>query len=283
MNLKNKLMLITGASSGIGAATAKLAAREGVRVILVSRSGDKLERIANEIRADGGQAYTYPADLARPEAVTAMAAKVTAELGTPDVLFNNAGVGRWLFAEETNMDEATEMMAAPYLSAFYVTRAFLPAMLARNSGTIVNMTSIAAFTTWPGATAYTAARWAMRGFHEGLRADLHGTGIRTMLTAFAKVQSDYWANNPGSNEKIPGAQKMIPVLTSEQAAKVILRGIQRDRGFVAAPFMMYIVLTLNYLFPQITRWLLYTTSQKRTGIALTVESKVPPSPTTRAD
>jgi short-subunit dehydrogenase len=136
-------------------------------------------------------------------------------------------------------------------------------MLARNSGTIVNITSIAGFTPWPGATAYTAARWAMRGFNEGLRADLHGTGVRTMLAMFAKVQSDYWANNPGSDEKVPGAQKMIPVLTSEQAAKVIVQGIQRDQRFVAAPSMIYVVLTLNYLFPQITRWLLYATGQKR--------------------
>ena len=83
-------------------------------------------------------------------------------------------------------------MAAPYFAAFFLTRALLPDMLARNSGTIVNVTSIASHIVWPGAVAYTAGRWAMRGFTEALRADLSGTGVRTMLATFAAVSSPYW-------------------------------------------------------------------------------------------
>ncbi len=266
MQLRNSLVLITGASSGIGAATARLAAHHGARVILVARSHDKLEQLAAEIRSGGGQAYVHAADLTDPQAVTEMARVISTEIGTPDILFNNAGAGRWLYTDETSMTEAENMMAAPYLSAFYTTRAFLPALLKRNSGLIINMTSLAGFMAWPGATAYTAARWAMRGFTAGLRADLHGTRVRTMLTAFASIQSDYWQNNPGSQEKVPGAQKMIPVLTPEQAAQAIIRGIRWNVPVVFAPFMLWVVLTLNYLFPQITRWLVYATGDKR-GIA----------------
>lgn len=263
MDLKNKLMLITGASSGIGAATAKLAAREGARVILVARSKDKLEEVAQEIRNAGGTAYVHAADVTVPLSVTALETAINTELGTPDILFNNAGAGRWLYTDETDMNEAADMMAAPYLSAFYVTRAFLPAMLKRNSGLIVNMSSIAGFMTWPGATAYTAARFAMRGFNEGLRADLFRTKVRTMLTAFAEVKSEFWKNNPGSQERLPGAQKMIPSLTSEQAARAIINGIRWNLPLVFAPFMLWVVLTLNYLFPQITRWLVFNTGHKR--------------------
>jgi uncharacterized protein len=263
MELKNKLMLITGASSGIGAATAKAAARAGMRVVLAARTQTNLEKIAAEIRQHGGQAYVCALDVTDPQAVQKMAEGITVELGTPDVLFNNAGAGRWLFTEETGNDEAARMIAAPYLSAFYVTHAFLPAMIERNSGTIVNMTSIAAFMSFPGATAYTAARWAMRGFNEGLRADLHGTQVRTMLVAFAKVQSEFWKNNHGSEGKIPGAQALIPPLTSAQAADTILFGLQWNLRIAAAPFMLWVVLALNYLFPQITRWLLYSTGARR--------------------
>lgn len=263
MHLTNKLLLITGASSGIGAATARLAARAGARVILVARSQDKLEQLAAEIRRDGGQAYTHAADLTDAQAVSALEKRVSAEWGTPDVLFNNAGAGRWLYVDETSMDEANHMMAAPYLSAFYVTRAFLPAMIQRNSGLIINMTSIAGYMSWPGATAYTAARWAMRGFHAGLRADLHRTKVRTMLTAFAEVKSEFWQNNPGSAERLPGAQKMIPTLTSEQAARAILTGIRWNAPVVFAPLMLWVILTLNYLFPQITEWLVFNTGHKR--------------------
>ncbi len=263
MNLTNKLILITGASSGIGAATARLAARQGARVILVARSQDKLECLAEEIHRGGGIAYIHAADLTNPQAVTAMERVISTKIGIPDILFNNAGAGRWLYTDETSMDEAAGMMAAPYLSAFYVTRAFLPAMLKRNSGRIINMTSIAAFMAWPGATAYTAARWAMRGFNEGLRADLHSTKVRITLAAFAKVRSDYWANNLGSEENLPGVQKMIPVLTADQAARAILSSVRWNLPFVAAPFMVHVILSLNYLFPQITRGLLYATGSHR--------------------
>jgi short-subunit dehydrogenase len=263
MILKNKLMLITGASSGIGAATAKLAAKAGARVIIIARSKEKLDSVADEINRNGGKAYPIVADLTNPQAVTAMGKMISAEIGTPDLLFNNAGAGRWLYTDETSLEEATEMIAAPYLSAFYVTRVFLPAMLKRNSGLIINMTSIAAFITWPGATGYAAARFAMRGFNAGLSADLYRTKVRTMLTAFAEVKSEFWKNNPGSLEKLPGAQKMIPALTCDQTAQAIINGIQWDLPVVFAPTMLWVILTLNYLFPFITRWLVFNTGDKR--------------------
>jgi len=263
MDLKNKLMLVTGASSGIGATTAKLAAQKGARIILVARSKDKLEQVADEIRSGGGQAYTFAVDLTDPQAVFAMEKAISADIGTPDVLFNNAGSSRWLYTDETSPDEAAQMIAAPYLAAFYVTRAFRPAMLKRNSGLIINMTSIAAFMSWPGATAYTAARFSIRGFNEGLRADLYRTKVHSMLTAFAAVKSEYWKNNPGSQARIPGAQKMIPTLTPEQAAQAIINGIHWNLPVVFAPWMMWVVLTLNYLFPPITRWLVFNTGHKR--------------------
>lgn len=263
MNLKDKLMLITGASSGIGAATAKLAAKEGARIILVARSKDKLEQVAEEIRRAGGTAYTPVLDVTDPQAVAMLEKSVTAEIGIPDIPFNNAGGGRWLRTEETSPEEAAEMMSAPYLAAFYVTRAFLPAMLKRNSGLVINMTSIGGFMPWPGATAYLAARYAMRGFHEGLRADLYGSKVRAMLTAFAKVESEYWQNNPESLKNLPAAQKMIPVLTSEQTAQAIVNGIRWNLYFVFAPLMFGVILMLHYLFPPIANWVVFNTGNKR--------------------
>ena len=265
MNLNDKTMLITGASSGIGAATARAAAREGARVILLARTRAKLEQIAGEIRTDGGRAAVFPVDLTDAEAVAAVASKITAESGTPDIILNNAGTGRWLFAEETSPQDAVAMMAAPYYAAFFVTRAFLPAMLERDSGCIVNMTSAAAWMAWPGATAYTAGRWAMRGFAEALRADLAGTHIRTMLVTFAKVQSSYFENNPGTEERIPSVQSMLPVLTPEQAAAAIIRGIKRDRREVAAPLMLRATLVMAHLFPSATRRLMASTGYRRPG------------------
>ena len=253
MNLNDKIMVVTGASSGIGAATARAAARENARLVLLARNQAKLDSVAEDIRRRGKAAHVYTVDLTVADAVSEVAKRITSEVGTPDIILNNAGLGRWLSVEETDPDEAVKMMAAPYFAAFFVTRAFLPGMLQRNSGYVVNMTSAASRLAWPGATAYIAARWAMHGFTEGLRADLTGTNIRTMLVTFAKVTSSYWENNPGSEERLPKAQSMVRVLTPEEAAQAIVNGIKRDKQAVVAPFMLRFVFALNYLFPGMTR------------------------------
>ncbi len=174
-------------------------------------------------------------------------------VGWGTLSLNNAGSGQWMPLEETEPDRAVAMMAAPYFAAFFVTRAFLPAMLKRNSGTIVNMTSVACRMAWPGATAYIAARWTMRGFNEALRAELTGTNLRTMLVTFAKVATSYWESNPGSEKWLPEAQSMLRVLTPDEAAQAIIRGIQRDKRQVVAPFSLRCVFALNYLFPGVTQ------------------------------
>ncbi len=169
MNISRRVALVTGASSGIGAATAKAIARRGGRVLLVARSKPALAQVAAEICANGGAAHVYPADVADPAEVDRLARAIMDEVGTPDILINNAGAGRWLSVEETDPAEVAQMMAVPYFAAFYVTRAFLPAMLRRGSGHIVNLSSPICYLAWPGAAAYGAARWAMRGFTMHLR------------------------------------------------------------------------------------------------------------------
>lgn len=253
MELSGKITVITGASSGIGAATARAAAQEGAKVVLLARTQSKLEQVAQDIRQGGGVAHVYPVDLTNADAVGQTVERITAEIGTPDIVFNNAGSGKWLSVEETAPDEAVKMMASPYFAAFFVTRAFLPGMLKRNSGYIINMTSAASRLVWPRATAYIAARWAVHGFTEALRADLTGTGIHVMLATFAKVATPYWANNPGSEERLPKAQSLIRVLMPEEAAQAIIDGIKRDKRVVASPFMLRCVFALNHFFPAITQ------------------------------
>ena len=179
MQIAGHKIVVTGASRGIGLSTAQALARAGGRVALVARSPE-IEEVAAAIVANGGQARGYIADLGNAADVEEMAHRVVADFGPPDIVVNNAGAGRWLFVEETPADEVVAMMAVPYFAAFYVTRAFLPEMLERGSGYIVNINSPAAWTPWPGATGYTAARFAMRGFSQALRLDLRGTGVQLL-------------------------------------------------------------------------------------------------------
>jgi len=128
MEVRGKTVLVTGASSGIGKATARRLAADGATVLLVARSADKLARTAEAIAAAGGTARAFPADLADPDAAAALADAVLSETGAPDIILHGAGTGRWALLLETTLDEARQMIETPYLAAVYVTRLFLPAM-----------------------------------------------------------------------------------------------------------------------------------------------------------
>ena len=246
MDVKDRIVVVTGASSGIGRATARAVAARGGRVALLARSEDKLQEIAGEISRHGGSARYYAVDLSDAEAVTRVAAAIRTDLGVPDILINNAGLGRWLYIKDTLPAEAMQMIASPYLAAFYPTRAFLPAMLDRGSGHVACVTSVGSYMVWPGAGAYIAARFALRGFTEALRAEVRGTGIGVTLVVLGKVASPYWAHNPGSEEHVPRALPVfMPTLSTEQAATTILRGIERNMHRVIRPSIFRFLFLLS--------------------------------------
>jgi short-subunit dehydrogenase len=165
--------------------------------------------------------------------------------------------------DETTPDEAVRMMASPYFATFNLTHAFLPGMMARNTGHILNVSSVASRFVWPGATAYIAARWAVRGFTEALRADLARTGIGVTLFECGVVASSYWEHNPGSLERVPRMGKLVPPVTPESAAQAILNGIRRNQKLVVTPFMMKVTYFQHALAPGVVQWLMTRTGYRR--------------------
>ena len=258
-----KVVVVTGASSGIGEAIARGAAEVGARVALVARRADALERVCAAIRASGGEAEPFAADLTDTGAVSQVAESIRSTLGAPAVLINNAGAGAWKYVDETPPEEAVEMMAAPYFAAFYMTRELLPAMQVAGEGFIVNVTSVVGHYAIAGATGYASARFAMRGFSEALAQDLHGSGVRVALATFAKVDSDYFTKNPNAADRLPGAQALIRVLKPEDAAQAILRGIAKDADEICAPVELRALLVAGRLFPGVMRWLVRATGHRR--------------------
>jgi short-subunit dehydrogenase len=263
MQIEGRTVVVTGASSGIGAATARAMGRAGAHVALVARTESALEAVADQIAARGGTATVIPADLSDVNAATAAAEEIRATVGPPDVLVNNAGIGRFLAIEETSPEAAVEMMAVPYFAAFVMTRAFVPAMLDRNAGHVVNVTSAAAYVPWPGSTAYATARWAMRGFSESLATDLHGTGVGVTLVAATTVESPYFEHNPGSRERLPTVARLFPTLTPEDVARAIVRGVESERRTVAIPRTFRAALVVHRLWPGLFRRLVALTGWSR--------------------
>ena len=255
--------VVTGASSGIGAATARALGARGWAVVLVARRADRLDAIAADVEAAGGRAVVAALDAGDGAAVDAMAARVLGDLGAPDAVVNSAGAGVWRWIEDTDHDDLAAMLGAPFLAAWNVTRAFMPALLARGRGVVVHVGSPASLAPWPGATGYTTSRWALRGLHEALRQDLAGTGVRSCHVLFGEVSSEYFDANPDSHQHIPRVGRLIPVISPERAARVVLRTIDRPRAQVFAPPMLAALQVANRLAPRLVAVLARRTGRRR--------------------
>ena len=249
MRLDDKFALVTGASSGIGEATARALAGHGAGVALIARSADRLARVGQEIAAAGGKALAFPAGLADPDQAARACEAAIAEAGAPDILVNNAGAGRWLSTIETSFAEARAMIELPYLAAFAVTRALLPAMLARGGGQIVNVASPASYMAWPNAAAYIAARQALKGFSDALRLEVAPRGLLVSLVVLGTVESAYWEHNPGSRERVPNG---FAPLGADQAAQTIPRAIDKRRRYVVRPALFRLLFAMEAIAPGIT-------------------------------
>ena len=250
--MASKLVLITGASSGIGEATAKRYGAATDHVLLLARNAERLDGVAQSIRESGGTATAFPIDLSDPQAIKELAARIESEIGTPDILINNAGAGRWLPFLDTTPEDARAMIDVPYLAAFNLTHAFAPAMVARKSGGIVFITSPASYLAWPNASAYIAARRALAGFAEGLRGELKPAGLFVTLVVLGAVDTPYWENNPGSRENVPKSDpRLMPTLTPEQAATAIFEAVDKKKTTVVKPSMYRALFVMNALFPKL--------------------------------
>ena len=176
--------LITGASSGIGEALAELFARDGYSLILVARSEDKLRALAERLsKSHGIQTLVLPSDLSRPHAAQTLFESVTAAGWTVDCLVNNAGFGGLGYFEEMAASQLSDMIQVNVLALTELTRLFVPGMVARRRGQILNVASTASFQPGPNAAVYYASKAYVRFLSEGLQTELAGTGVTVTCLA----------------------------------------------------------------------------------------------------
>jgi short-subunit dehydrogenase len=223
--LSGQVAIVTGASAGIGAATARMLATARVRVAMCARRGDRLAQLASDIRASGGEGAVFPIDVTDATAVRAMVDDVASRWGGIDVLVNNAGRGLSTTVEDTKPEEFRELVELNVMAVFTTTQAVLPWMRRAGRGHVINVSSIVGRRGVPYRGAYSATKFALGGLTEALRVELTGSGIHVSLiypigtaTEFHEVEA-----------RRAGRGRQGPIQSAEHVARTILRCIRRPR------------------------------------------------------
>ncbi len=221
--LSGRAVVITGASRGIGLATARALASAGARVVMLARSERVLAERAAEI---GGDAVAIACDVTDTAAVDAAAAEVRRQLGrAPDILVNNAGAFALAGIDTMQPADFERTIAVNLVAPFHLVHAFLPAMRERGAGHIVTIGSIADRMTFPENGAYAASKFGLRALHEVMRAELRGTGVRASLVSPGPVDTPLW--DPVAPDTRPGFTPRVAMLSAEAVADAVLFVVTR--------------------------------------------------------
>ncbi|MGC1309780.1 MAG: SDR family oxidoreductase [Phormidesmis sp.] len=228
--LTQKTILITGASSGIGAACARQFAEAGARLILTARRKEKLQALADELQQTyDTEIWLLPLDVQRANSVMSGIAELPDDWQQIDILINNAGLSRGLDKQhEALLQDFDEMIDTNVKGLLYVTRAIVPGMVSRNSGHVVNIGSVAARYTYPGGSVYCATKSAVKVLTEGLKIDLLGTPIRVTNIEPGLVETEFSdVRFKGNTDRAKSVYSGMTALTPDDIADSILFAITR--------------------------------------------------------
>jgi len=249
-SLDGKVVIVTGASSGIGRASALALAREGTTTVLASRSAEKLEGVAEEIRGLGAEVLVVPTDVSAPEQVQHLVDRTVKEFERIDILFNNAGTASvGPLDQERFVDDLNKMMASSFYGTVYGTRAVLPVMKNQGTGHIINMSSVVGRKAFPRFGGYSITMHAISAFSDALRQELRGTGIAVTsvhpaLTQTAMLDEVDPADMP------PPFRAMTP-RTPEFVAAGIVEAVYKRPPRVVLPAPPHMLLLGDALSPHV--------------------------------
>lgn len=222
--LEGKVALVTGASSGIGEATAIALAAAGAKVAVVARRADRLSELVQRISDNGGQALPIIADVADDMQAHDMVLKANAEFGRIDILVNNAGVMLNGPIDAADTEDWRRMVNTNVLGLMYATHAALPIMKAQGQGHIVNISSVAGRTAQAGSGVYNATKWGVGAFSEALRQEVYKDKIRVTIIepgAVATELTDHITNSAAKERIQTWIKSLIPLESEDIAAAII--------------------------------------------------------------
>lgn len=247
---QNQVVLVTGASSGIGRAAALAFARQGASVALLSRSREKLERVADEIRALGGDAFVAPADVGSKHEVDAAVASVVERYGGIDVLFNNAGKSEVGPTDaEWFIEDVREMFEVDFVGTVRVTQAVVPVMRRQGSGQILNMSSVMGRKAFARFGGYASVMHAVIGYTDALRQELKGTGIDVSVILPSLTQTPLLSSvRP---EDMPPPFRRLTPIHVDQVADAAVKGLARKAPRISVPWQPRLLMLAQAISPRL--------------------------------
>jgi NAD(P)-dependent dehydrogenase (short-subunit alcohol dehydrogenase family) len=217
-----RVAIVTGASSGIGAAVAVDLARRGARVVAVARRPEPLAATAAACCAHSPESVAHPADVSSREACEEVVRTTEARFGRIDIVVNDAGISVHKNAARTSVDDVERVMAVNFFGPVFLTMAALPGMLERRSGSVVNVTSVAGYVPNPGESAYGASKAALSRWSHGLAVDLPDTGVCVGVLSPGPIDTEIWS----LDEELSYTGKLFPPsLVAEGVVRMVEHGL----------------------------------------------------------
>jgi NAD(P)-dependent dehydrogenase (short-subunit alcohol dehydrogenase family) len=248
-DLKQQVAVITGASSGIGRATALAFSREGVKVVLGARRTDRLKEAVEAIRAAGGEARAVQTDVSQPAEVRHLVEEAVAAFGRLDILVNNAGLGYFGPLESVPIEEARHLFDVNVMGTLFGIQAAVPVMRRQGSGLIINISSVVGKRATPGLGFYAATKFAQVALSESLRLELADAGIRVSVVCPVSTTTEFFAAAASrSPMKIEPAG---PTYSAERVAEVLVRCVRRPRPEVLVYPPARLMVILNAVAPRL--------------------------------
>jgi len=244
--LDNKVVLITGASSGIGAALARLFAQQGARLALAARSADKLQSLAASL---GPNVLPLPTDMTEPAQVRRMVEAAVERFGRLDILVNNAGVGMYAPVAAMPPAQFEQVVRTNWLGPVYAIQSAVPHMRQQGGGQIINISSVAGKVAIPGMGAYCSTKFALNALSDSLRMELARDGIQVLSVCPGRIQTSFGRNA----FRAPGYRPLpLNGISAERVARAVLRASLRGQREIVVPASNRLFVWLHALFPRLT-------------------------------
>ncbi|HEX2901186.1 MAG TPA: SDR family oxidoreductase [Bacteroidia bacterium] len=249
--MKDKVVLITGASSGIGKALALKFAREGSKVVLGARSLEQLAAVGEEIRKAGGAAHWLSLDVTQQADCERFVAEAVKVFGRVDILVNNAGISMRALFQDLDVDVIERVMQVNFFGTVYCTRAAIDQVV-QNRGSIIGISSIAGYRGLPGRSGYSASKFAMHGFLESLRTELLRKGVHVLLACPGFTESNIRkvALKGDGSQQSETPLKEDKLMSAETVADHIYRAVVRRKRSITLTGQGKLTVFLNKWFPK---------------------------------